>query len=61
MSGQGDQTISTLLRHSTTGFVKRYAHLSPSHLKAVLECAEAFGRDFGTVIKPEMARGEMEK
>ena len=35
MNGQNEGTIAALLRHSTTALVKRYAHLSPSHLKAV--------------------------
>ncbi len=37
MSGQSDRTMADLLRHSTTALVKRYAHLSPSYLKAAVE------------------------
>ncbi len=44
MSGATEGTIAALLRHSTTALVKRYAHLSPSHLKAALEGVAAFGR-----------------
>ena len=33
MSGANLSTIAALLRHSTTALVKRYAHLSSSHLK----------------------------
>jgi integrase len=32
MSGSTEGTIATLLRHSGTVLVRRYAHLSPSHL-----------------------------
>ncbi len=44
MSGAAEGTIAALLRHSTTALVKRYAHLSPSHLKAAVEGVAAFGR-----------------
>ena len=30
------------MRHSTTALVKRYAHLSPSHLKATVEGVAGF-------------------
>jgi len=43
MSGQPDGTIAALLRHSTTALVKRYAHLSPSHLKTAVESVATFG------------------
>jgi site-specific recombinase XerD len=44
MSGQAEGTIAALLRHSTTALVKRYAHLSPSHLKAAIEQVACFGK-----------------
>ena len=43
MNGQNEGTIAALLRHSTTALVKRYAHLSPSHLKAAVEGARGSG------------------
>ncbi|MEE8124862.1 MAG: tyrosine-type recombinase/integrase, partial [Nitrospirales bacterium] len=43
MSGQPDGTIAALLRHSTTALVKRYAHLSPSHLKTAVETVSTYG------------------
>lgn len=45
MSGHNEGTIAALLRHSTTALVKRYAHLSPSHLKAAVERVAGFGRE----------------
>lgn len=44
MNGQNEGTIAALLRHSTTALVKRYAHLSPSHLKAAVEGVAGFGK-----------------
>ncbi|MCH7615547.1 MAG: site-specific integrase [Nitrospinae bacterium] len=38
-------TIAALLRHSGTGLVKRYAHLSPSHLRDAVEMVSVFGQD----------------
>ncbi len=35
---------ASLLRHSSTALVKRYAHLSPSHMKGVVEKVSAFGK-----------------
>ncbi len=43
MSGQTEGTIAALLRHSTTALVKRYAHLSPSHLKTAVETVSSYG------------------
>jgi hypothetical protein len=45
MTGHNEGTIAALLRHSTTALVKRYAHLSPSHLKAAVEGVAGFGKD----------------
>ena len=44
MEGQSESTIATLLRHSSTALVRRYAHLSPSHLQPALEGVASFGR-----------------
>jgi integrase len=44
MNGQNEGTIAALLRHSTTALVKRYAHLSLSHLKAAVEGVAGFGK-----------------
>lgn len=44
MNGQNEGTIAALLRHSTTALVKRYAHLSPSHLKTAVEGVAVFGK-----------------
>lgn len=52
MTGHNEGTIAALLRHSTTALVKRYAHLSPSHLKAALEGVAEFGKA-QTQGKPE--------
>jgi integrase len=48
MNGAAEGTIAALLRHSTTALVRRYAHLSPSHLKAALESVASFGRSTTT-------------
>lgn len=45
MAGHNDGTIAALLRHATTALVKRYAHLSPSHLDAAVESVAAFGKE----------------
>jgi integrase len=44
MSGATEGTIAALLRHSGTSLVRRYAHLSPSHLQQEVEKVAAFGR-----------------
>jgi len=44
MSGSTEGTIATLLRHSGTVLVRRYAHLSLSHLQNEVEKVAAFGR-----------------
>lgn len=73
MDGQAEGTIAALLRHSTTALVRRYAHLSPSHLKAAVEGVSAFGRrkpeaeavpvkePNGTVTETVTEGGEAEK
>ncbi len=71
MKGASDGDIAASLRHSGTTLVKRYAHLSPSHMKGVMEKASAFGQpvvgggqegqiDNGTVTKTGMAAPEPE-
>ena len=56
MNGQAESTIAALLRHSTNALVRRYAHLSPSHLHAALESLSTFGTPIhnGTVTKTGM-------
>ena len=44
MTGHNEGTIAELLRHSTTALVKRYAHLSSSHLKTAVEGIAGFGK-----------------
>ncbi len=44
MGGASDGDIAASLRHAGTALVKRYAHLSPSHLRGVMEKASAFGQ-----------------
>ena len=48
MDGKTESTIAALLRHSGTGLVARYAHLSPSHLKAAVEGVSGFGKGANT-------------
>lgn len=63
MSGQSDRTIASLLRHSGTGLVQRYAHLSPTHLQEAVEGLSSFGeaREFGTGTKTGNGEGVKEK
>jgi integrase len=44
MNGNSESTIASLLRHSGTALVKRYAHLSPNHLRAAVEGVATFGQ-----------------
>jgi hypothetical protein len=44
MSGATEGTIAALLRQSSTALVRRYAHLSPSHLQEAVEKVARFGR-----------------
>lgn len=44
MSGATEGAIATFLRHSGTVLVRRYAHLSPSHLQHEIEKVSAFGK-----------------
>jgi site-specific recombinase XerD len=61
MSGQGEGTIAALLRHSTTGLVRRYAHLSPTHLKAAVETAANFGKAAPISLESSHATAEEAK
>jgi len=47
MSNHTEGTIATLLRHSSTALVRRYAHLSPSHLTKAIEDVATFGKGTG--------------
>ena len=59
MSGATPNTIATLLRHSTTALVRRYAHLSPTYLKGAVEGVSAFGKGLRLGgNRAEMERGE---
>lgn len=60
MNGQNEGTIAALLRHSTTALVKRYAHLSPSHLKAAVEGVAGFGKTPAAVREDQTPAGESE-
>lgn len=62
MSGATEGTIAALLRHSGTALVRRYAHLSPSHLQMEVEKVAAYGkgRD-GERASREAAQGKGEK
>lgn len=54
MSGATEGTIATLLRHSGKVLVRRYAHLSVSHLQDEIEKVSAFGK----VADQQTARSE---
>jgi len=59
MSGQGEGTIAALLRHSTTTLVRRYAHLSPTHLKSAVETVASFGK--AVSVRPKTAPSNEEQ
>ena len=67
MSGQTEGTIAILLRHSTTALVRRYSHLSPSHLHTAVETVAAYGKPTtnieaisnGTVTETGTAKEEL--
>ena len=58
MSGQAEGTIAALLRHSTTGLVRRYAHLSPTHLKTAVETVASFGKAVSVRPKTDPSNDE---
>ena len=42
--GKSDNTIATLLRHSTTRLVQRYTRLNLEYLQGIVEELSAFGK-----------------
>jgi len=44
MAGATEQEIAACMGHSSTALVRRYAHLSPCHLKGVVEMVSQFGK-----------------
>lgn len=65
MSGATEGTIAALLRHSSTALVRRYAHLSPSHLQEAVEKVARFGKteqpiEPGKLEPKTLANGEGE-
>ena len=58
MSGEGEGTIAALLRHSTNALVRRYAHLSPSHLKAAAEHVANFGKTSPASVTKTVTEGK---
>ena len=44
MSGPTEYDIASCLRHAGTTLVRRYAHLSPTHLRAVVERVSSYGK-----------------
>jgi integrase len=61
MNGQNEGTIAALLRHSTPALVKRYAHLSPSHLKAAVEGVAGSGKALAAVRVNQIPARESEQ
>jgi site-specific recombinase XerD len=69
MSGQTEGTIATLLRHSTNALVRRYSHLSPSHLHTAVETVAPYGKatpitesiPSGTVTETGTGKGKSER
>jgi len=47
-----------LAERSCTALVKRYAHLSPSHLKAAFEGVAGFGKTLAVVRENQIPTGE---
>ncbi len=47
MEGATDRDIAAALRHSSTSLVKRYAHLSPSHMRTMVEKVAHHGKLIG--------------
>jgi integrase len=60
MAGVTEGTIATLLRHSGTALVRRYAHLSPSYLQEAVEKVSSFGKLAREPVKREPESGEQE-
>ena len=53
MAGATEQEIAACMGHSTTALVRRYAHLSPSHLKGVVEWVSQFGKQEKGIDQPQ--------
>ena len=64
MGGVTEGTIASLLRHSGTALVRRYAHLSPSYLQEAVEKVSSFGKvakqPVNTPAKQETESGDQE-
>jgi hypothetical protein len=60
MSWAGFGTLPAFLRHSRTALVKRYVHLSPSHLSQFVEQVVPFGREVKQAT-PKTDMKEVEK
>ena len=60
MTCHNEGTIAALLRHSTTALVKRYAHLSQSHLKAAVEGVSGFGKAPAGTREIQVTAGQSE-
>ncbi len=58
MSGATEQDIAACLRHSTTALVKRYAHLSQTHIKGVMEKVSAFSQPTQPISKESVEKCE---
>ncbi len=61
MAGTTEQEIATCLGHSTTALVRRYAHLSPSHLKGVVERVSAFSQVQQEQGQPHIPEARLEE
>ncbi len=48
-------TTASLVRHSSTALVRRYAHLSPSYLQEAVEKVSSFGKS--KTVEPTRAEG----
>ena len=58
MAGVTEGTIASLLRHSSTALVKRYAHLSPSYLQEAVEKVSCFGKAKAGIEEAEAGRSK---
>jgi integrase len=60
MEGATDYEIAACLRHASTALVKRYAHLSPTHLQGVMERVSSFGKVPAKTTEAEQREGGSE-
>ena len=51
--GANESAIADFLRHSGSGLVRRYAHLSRPHMKVLAEMVSSYGREGQRVIDPK--------